>query len=165
MCRLINFNRSIRDITQRTGEQNMSYNLDQQTNKTARVRRLFVTALVFVCAFGAATYAAAQTVTPPPTPTAITPPAGNTAYAVGHAFGSQGYVCLPDQMRRGRVPSIAARCGQRCRRRRRTTRSSPAPTRVARTLVRFPASYCSQSETNRGQRAVNSWPKLPSYSA
>jgi hypothetical protein len=79
----------------------MSYNLDQQTKKTARVRRLFVAALVFVCAFGAATYAAAQTVTPPPTPTAITPPAGNTAYAVGHAFGSQGYVCLPDQINGG----------------------------------------------------------------
>src|SRR5215472_10645980 len=82
----------------------MSYNLDQQdqqTKKTARVRRLFVAALVLVSAFGAAIYAAAQTVTPPPTPTAITPPAGNTAYAVGHAFGSQGYVCLPDQINGG----------------------------------------------------------------
>ena len=73
----------------------MNYNLDQQTEKTARVRSLFVVALALVCLFGTATYAVAQTVTPPTTPDAITPPAGNTAYAVGHAFGSQGYVCLP----------------------------------------------------------------------
>ncbi len=31
----------------------------------------------------------------PITPTAVTPPEGNTAFAVGHAFGTQGYVCLP----------------------------------------------------------------------
>src|SRR5215471_5341121 len=86
----------------------MSYNLDQRTKKTARVRRLFVAALVFVCAFGAASYAAAQTVTPPPTPTTITPPAGNTAYAVGHAFGSQGYVCLPDPKNGGTSWTINA---------------------------------------------------------
>jgi uncharacterized protein DUF3455 len=49
-----------------------------------------------VCTLGMASYAAAESVTPPPTPTDITPPAGNTAFAVGHAFGSQGYVCLPD---------------------------------------------------------------------
>ena len=30
-----------------------------------------------------------------PTPTAITPPAGNHLFLAGHAFGSQGYVCLP----------------------------------------------------------------------
>lgn len=38
---------------------------------------------------------AAGAVTPPPTPPAITPPAGNTAFLVGHAVGTQGYVCLP----------------------------------------------------------------------
>jgi hypothetical protein len=31
----------------------------------------------------------------PTTPTAITPPAGNVLFLAGHAFGSQGYVCLP----------------------------------------------------------------------
>jgi len=41
------------------------------------------------------TAASAQAVTPPPTPTAITPQAGNTAFLVGHAHGSQGYTCLP----------------------------------------------------------------------
>jgi hypothetical protein len=31
----------------------------------------------------------------PATPPAITPPAGNSAFLVGHAVGTQGYVCLP----------------------------------------------------------------------
>jgi uncharacterized protein DUF3455 len=74
----------------------MSNNPGQLTKKTARVRSLFVAVLVLGCLSGTATYAAAQNVTPPATPPGITPPAGNTAYAVGHAFGSQGYVCLPD---------------------------------------------------------------------
>jgi Protein of unknown function (DUF3455) len=73
----------------------VSYNLSNKKVKTARVRSLFVAALVLACAFGAVTLATAQTVTPPPTPTAITPPAGNSAFLVGHAFGTQGYTCLP----------------------------------------------------------------------
>jgi Protein of unknown function (DUF3455) len=73
----------------------MSSNLGKQTKKIARVRSLFVAALVLACAFGTVTHAAAQTVTPPPTPAAITAPAGNSAFLVGHAFGTQGYVCLP----------------------------------------------------------------------
>ena len=73
----------------------MSYNLGQHTKKTARVRYLFVAALVLACAFGTVTNAVAQNVTPPPTPTDITPPAGNSAFLVGHAQGTQGYVCLP----------------------------------------------------------------------
>jgi hypothetical protein len=67
-----------------------------KTMKSVRARSLFLAVLVLGCLFGTATNALAQNVTPPPTPTTITPPAGNTAYAVGHAFGSQGYVCLPD---------------------------------------------------------------------
>ena len=50
---------------------------------------LFAAALVLVA------NAAAQQLTPPPTPTIITPPVGNSAFAVGHARGTQGYVCLP----------------------------------------------------------------------
>jgi hypothetical protein len=73
----------------------MNYNLGQQAKKTARVRRLFVAALVLACAFGTVTHAAAQNITPPPTPSDITPPAGSTAFAVGHALGTQGYICLP----------------------------------------------------------------------
>src|SRR5437762_12518227 len=73
----------------------MRYNLNQQLKKTARVRRLLVTALALGCAFGTVTNAAAQRITPPTTPTLITPPAGNSAFLVGHAVGTQGYVCLP----------------------------------------------------------------------
>jgi hypothetical protein len=72
----------------------MSYNVRQQVTKSARVRSLFVAALVLACAFGTVTHAAAQ-VTPPPTPGLIAVPAGNSPFLVGHAFGSQGYTCLP----------------------------------------------------------------------
>ena len=73
----------------------MSYNLGQQTNKAARVRSVFMAALVLACAFGTVTPAAAQTVTRANTPDAITPPPGNSEFLVGNAFGTQGYVCLP----------------------------------------------------------------------
>jgi Protein of unknown function (DUF3455) len=72
----------------------MSYNLGKK--KFARGRHLFVAVLALGCAFGTVTSAAAQNVTVPPTPTDITVPEGNTAFLVGHAQGSQGYVCLPD---------------------------------------------------------------------
>jgi hypothetical protein len=73
----------------------MSYNLDQQMRKTARVRRPFVAALVLGCAFGTLSPLAAQKITPPATPAIITPPAGNSAHLFGRAVGTQGYVCLP----------------------------------------------------------------------
>ena len=72
----------------------MSYNLGQQTKRTARVRSLFVAALVLACAFGTVKHAGAQ-VAAPPVPELIAVPEGNSAYLVGHAFGSQGYTCLP----------------------------------------------------------------------
>jgi hypothetical protein len=37
----------------------------------------------------------AERVTPPPVPEGLEVPAGNRAYLVGHAVGSQDYVCLP----------------------------------------------------------------------
>lgn len=73
----------------------MSYKLDQQTKEPSGLRSLFVAALVLGCTFGAVTSATAQKITPPATPAAITPPAGNTAFLAGHAVGTQGYVCLP----------------------------------------------------------------------
>ena len=36
-----------------------------------------------------------EEMTSPTTPAAITPPAGSAAFLVGHAVGTQGYVCLP----------------------------------------------------------------------
>src|SRR5262249_21236704 len=41
------------------------------------------------------TNAAAQKITPPIVPDSIKPPAGNSAFLIGHAFGTQGYTCLP----------------------------------------------------------------------
>ena len=72
----------------------MSSKFNQQASKNAPARILFATALVLACAFGTVNLASAQ-VTPPTTPDTIAVPAGNSAYLVGHAFGSQGYTCLP----------------------------------------------------------------------
>jgi hypothetical protein len=57
--------------------------------------RMAALALVFLAGFTAPPALASGRVTPPPTPPSITPPAGNTAYLLGHATGTQGYVCLP----------------------------------------------------------------------
>ena len=74
----------------------MSYNVNQQPKETARVRSLYVAALVLTCAFGTVTNAAAQKIASPTTPALITPPAGHSAFLLGHALvGTQGYVCLP----------------------------------------------------------------------
>ena len=70
----------------------MRQNRGQQMNKTKRFR----TPLVAVLMLGSAgSYAAVQKIMPPTTPATITPPAGNSAFLVGHAEGTQGYVCLP----------------------------------------------------------------------
>jgi hypothetical protein len=37
----------------------------------------------------------ADHVTPPPVPSKIEVPAGNTAFLEGHAVGTQNYICLP----------------------------------------------------------------------
>ncbi|HZU26351.1 MAG TPA: DUF3455 domain-containing protein [Bryobacteraceae bacterium] len=52
-------------------------------------------ALVIGCSLGCATRAHAQEIPHPETSTLITPDAGNSAFLVGHATGTQGYVCLP----------------------------------------------------------------------
>jgi len=67
----------------------------RRTNEPSLIRNLFATGLVLACALSSATLASAQSVTPPPTPTQITPPEGEHAFLVGHAIGSQGYTCLP----------------------------------------------------------------------
>jgi len=71
------------------------YIFDQQMTKTVRVSKLFAAALVLGWALGTAPHAAAQNITTPTTPPIITPPAGNTAFLLGHGVGTQGYVCLP----------------------------------------------------------------------
>ena len=73
----------------------MSIIFGHLTTKAMRFRSLFLFILVPVFAFGTATHAEARKITPPTTPSAITPPAGNFAFLLGHAMGTQGYVCLP----------------------------------------------------------------------
>ena len=73
----------------------MSVKPSHLTNKTMRVRSLFVSTLVLGCVFGTGTHAGAQRITPPTTPNALTPPTGNSAFLLGQAVGTQGYVCLP----------------------------------------------------------------------
>lgn len=69
----------------------MSKKLSDFVSTMVPVRSLWGAAL----ALTSMTAVSAQTVTPPPTPTTITPQAGNTAFLVGHATGTQGYTCLP----------------------------------------------------------------------
>jgi hypothetical protein len=70
-------------------------NHKQEAKNTARFRKLVVAVFALACAFSTVTNAAAQRITTPTTPTAITPPAGNSAFLLGNATGTQGYVCLP----------------------------------------------------------------------
>jgi Protein of unknown function (DUF3455) len=82
--------------SQRTGEQKMSYNLDQHPGKSGQVWVVLAAVLVLLMwAFGMVTWAAAQIISAPTTPAIITPPPGNHAFLVGHAVGTQGYICLP----------------------------------------------------------------------
>jgi len=62
---------------------------------TRRIRLIAGTsalATAFVVALPQAGHA--QTVTPPPAPGRLHAPDGNEAYLIGHAFGSQDYVCV-----------------------------------------------------------------------
>jgi len=59
-----------------------------------RSKFLYLSAAAIALAATAQT-AAGQAVAPPPVPTDIQVPAGNTAYLKGYAMGTQNYVCLP----------------------------------------------------------------------
>jgi len=67
----------------------------QLTNSSGLARTLFAAALVLTSSSAFVSSALGQTVTPPATPSQITPPANQSAFLVGHAFGTQGYTCLP----------------------------------------------------------------------
>ncbi len=76
----------------------MKYKQYLQTKMIRLLRSRLAAALALAGAIAAGNPASAQviqTVKPPVTPTNITPPQGATAFLVGHAFGTQGYVCLP----------------------------------------------------------------------
>jgi hypothetical protein len=63
-------------------------------NNLVRFYRPLVLSLMLGCALGIGTQASAQVVSAP-LPTNITPPDGSSSFLVGHALGTQGYVCLP----------------------------------------------------------------------
>jgi hypothetical protein len=73
----------------------MTYYFDRDPDKSTRIRRLAVAAIAVGLIFGSVNFARGQSVPSPVTPAIITPPAGNTAFLVGNALGTQGYVCLP----------------------------------------------------------------------
>jgi hypothetical protein len=52
-------------------------------------------AVIALAACAAIPHAQAQSMAAPATPGLITPPVGNSLFLVGHATGTQGYVCLP----------------------------------------------------------------------
>jgi len=72
----------------------MSNTFTQQIMNNMRGRKMMGAAFVLAFASTLVNHAAAQ-VTPPQTPDTIAVPAGNAAFLVGHAYGSQGYTCLP----------------------------------------------------------------------
>src|SRR5947208_784590 len=73
----------------------MNENVDYKPKETGPVRTLMAAIFVLGCASATVTTARAQNLTTPATPAIITPGPGNSAFAVGHAKGTQGYVCLP----------------------------------------------------------------------
>jgi hypothetical protein len=54
-----------------------------------------IAAILGLALTGAGQAAHAKHVTPPPVPANLEVPEGNTAFLVGHAIGTQNYVCLP----------------------------------------------------------------------
>jgi len=73
----------------------MRYKFDFPVETVNRLRKMFTAALLLGCALGTTPHAAAQHIAAPTTPAAITAPLGTSVFLVGHATGTQGYVCLP----------------------------------------------------------------------
>jgi hypothetical protein len=70
----------------------MTYRSESRISKASN---LLVIAVVLGCATMAVPVGQAQSMIPPTTPAIISPPAENALFLVGHAVGTQGYVCLP----------------------------------------------------------------------
>lgn len=65
---------------------------NQHTRRTPPIAWATALAVAFTVSLAQPVHAQ---VVPPTTPDTIAVPAGNSPYLVGHAFGSQGYTCLP----------------------------------------------------------------------
>ena len=74
----------------------MSFNHNQHPGASEEIKALLAAALLLLAwGFALVSWARAQKLAPTTTPAIITPPPGNAAFLVGHAVGTQGYVCLP----------------------------------------------------------------------
>ena len=74
----------------------MNYPLYQNSGTTSHNRLLLAGMLVLLaCAFRTVAPLPIQKITAPATAAAIIPPPGNSVFLMGHAVGTQGYVCLP----------------------------------------------------------------------
>ncbi len=73
----------------------MNYNFDQKLKMTSRMGRLFVATLALGCTFGTVVHAQGLSVKFPSTDPRITPGPDQSAFLVGRAEGTQGYICLP----------------------------------------------------------------------
>lgn len=72
----------------------MNYDRGQQTKKTTRTPRLSAAAALIFASVSMVTGLSAQ-IKLPTTPAAITVTAGNSAFLMGRAAGTQAYICLP----------------------------------------------------------------------
>jgi Protein of unknown function (DUF3455) len=73
----------------------MDVKVGRQATNASPVGNSLAVIITLGCVLSAPTHGRAQRITPPSTPSAITPPAGNSAFLLGHAAGTQGYICLP----------------------------------------------------------------------
>jgi hypothetical protein len=73
----------------------MDIKLGFRATKTLLFISLVVVIITLGCALKRPAHAQEPRITPPITPGAITPPAGNSPFLLGHAVGTQGYICLP----------------------------------------------------------------------
>ena len=68
--------------------------MENQTQRRTRLTQ-YAVALAAICASALPQPARAAAVTPPQVPNGLQVPKGNVAFLVGHAVGTQNYICLP----------------------------------------------------------------------
>lgn len=73
----------------------MNHKFGDQAATNPLLNSVLVVLMMLGCLLRMAAHAQEPRITPPVTPSAITPPAGNSAFLLGHAAGTQGYICLP----------------------------------------------------------------------
>ena len=69
--------------------------IDYRRNAAGLFRRLIAAVVALGCSCAAVATAQTQYLTTPKPSVLITPPQGHSSFALGHATGTQGYICLP----------------------------------------------------------------------